>query len=83
MIKKPLDYETTRNFTVTLRAQDQGTPPLYSDAELYVEVLDADDQNPKFSHDHYTAVLPDDAQEVIYQDQGTPPLHMLLSMNHG
>ncbi|CAK1600473.1 unnamed protein product [Parnassius mnemosyne] len=63
VVKKPLDYEKVRNFTLTLRAQDAGTPPRYSDTQLTVRVLDADDQNPKFTHDHYTALVPDDVQE--------------------
>ncbi|KAJ8735160.1 hypothetical protein PYW08_014410 [Mythimna loreyi] len=63
VVKKPLDYETLSNFSVTLRAQDAGTPPLHNDTVLLVHVLDADDQNPKFSHDHYTATLPEDAKE--------------------
>lgn len=64
IVKKPLDYETLRNFTVTLRAQDSGSPPLHNDTQLHVQILDADDQNPKFTHEHYTAVLPEDAKEV-------------------
>lgn len=64
VVKKPLDYETLSNFSVTLRAQDAGSPPLHNDTVLQVQVLDADDQNPKFTHDHYTATLPDDAKEV-------------------
>ncbi|CAH1643108.1 unnamed protein product [Spodoptera littoralis] len=63
VVKKPLDYETLSNFTVTLRAQDAGTPPLHNDTVLQVQVLDADDQNPKFTYDHYTATLPEDAKE--------------------
>ncbi|XP_061708283.1 protocadherin beta-16 isoform X1 [Cydia pomonella] len=63
IVKQALDYEALSNFTVTLRAQDQGRPPLHNDTTLFVEVLDADDQNPKFTHDHYTALLPDDAVE--------------------
>ncbi|KAJ0181504.1 hypothetical protein K1T71_003589 [Dendrolimus kikuchii] len=63
VVKKPLDYETLKNFTITLRAEDQGTPPLHNDTTLEVEVLDADDQNPKFTHDHYTTVLPEDFKE--------------------
>ncbi|KAM3957112.1 LOW QUALITY PROTEIN: protocadherin Fat 4-like Cad96Ca [Aphomia sociella] len=74
MVKKPLDYETLSNFTVTLRAQDQGTPPLHNDTQLHVEVLDADDQNPKFTHDHYTAVLPDDAQEGTVLETSPGPI---------
>lgn len=64
VVKKPLDFETLSNFSVTLRAQDQGSPPLHNDTTLYVEVLDADDQNPKFNRDAYTAILPEDAKEV-------------------
>lgn len=58
VLRKPLDYETLRNFTVILRAQDQGTPPKYSDTTLRVLVEDADDQNPKFLKDSYRAELP-------------------------
>ncbi|CAH2069176.1 unnamed protein product, partial [Iphiclides podalirius] len=92
VVKKPLDYETVSNFTVRLRAQDQGTPPRYNDTELFVQVLDADDQNPKFTHDHYIAILPDDAQEgtvletlpgpvaAADQDKGIcAPLHYSLA----
>lgn len=64
VIKEALDYETLRNFTVRLRAQDGGSPPRYNDTTLTVEVLDADDQNPQFTHEHYTAVVPDNAQDV-------------------
>ncbi|KAI8430442.1 hypothetical protein MSG28_000717 [Choristoneura fumiferana] len=74
VVKQPLDYETLSNFTVILRAQDQGRPPLHNDTSLYVEVLDADDQNPKFSHDHYTALLPDDAVEGTILDTAPGPI---------
>lgn len=67
VVKKPLDFETLNNFTIVLRASDQGLPPLHNDTTLRIEVLDADDQNPRFTHDHYSATLPDDAQEVPMQ----------------
>lgn len=60
ILKKPLDYETLQNFTVKLRAQDQGTPPKFSDTFLRVVVTDADDQNPKFFRESYTGELPPD-----------------------
>lgn len=43
-----------------MRAQDQGTPPKFSDTTLHVIVEDADDQNPKFLQDSYRADLPSD-----------------------
>lgn len=60
VLRKPLDYETARNFTLTLRAQDQGDPPRHSDTTLDVIIIDADDQNPKFSRESYYAELPAD-----------------------
>lgn len=57
-LKKPLDYEQLKNFTVKLRAQDQGNPPKFSDTFLRVFITDADDQNPKFKYESYTAEFP-------------------------
>ncbi|KAL0849687.1 hypothetical protein ABMA28_011653 [Loxostege sticticalis] len=74
VVKKPLDFETLRNFTIGLRAQDQGTPPLHNDTTLAVEVLDADDQNPKFTHEHYTAILPDDVQPGTILETSPGPI---------
>lgn len=61
-MRKPLDYETVKNFTLTLRAEDQGTPPKYSDTTLDVVLIDADDQNPKFSREQYYAEWPGDGK---------------------
>jgi hypothetical protein len=44
--------------------QDQGNPPKYSDTLLYVNVIDADDQNPRFLDERYTSILPDRAPAV-------------------
>jgi Cadherin domain len=59
-LKKPLDFEQLRNFTVKLRAQDQGNPPKFSDTFLRVFIIDADDQNPRFEFESYTAEFPQD-----------------------
>lgn len=61
VLRKPLDYETLKQFDVKIRAQDHGEPPKSSDTTLTVHVVDADDQNPKFLDDRYTAILPDSA----------------------
>lgn len=55
---RPLDYESMPKFNVTLRVKDQGAHPLHSDTVLYVTVADADDQNPRFQHVSYSAILP-------------------------
>ncbi|XP_030081624.1 protocadherin gamma-B1 [Drosophila hydei] len=81
VLKKALDYEQLQNFTVKLRAQDQGTPPRHSDTLLRVVITDADDQNPKFLRESYSAELPSDGRagelrmrpeplKAIDQDEG-------------
>ncbi|CAG9859531.1 unnamed protein product [Phyllotreta striolata] len=59
VLKKPLDYESLRTFDVHIRAEDHGDPPKKNDTVLTVNVIDADDQNPKFMDDRYTSVLPE------------------------
>ncbi|XP_015587914.1 protocadherin Fat 4 [Cephus cinctus] len=58
VLRKPLDYETLSNFSVGIRAQDQGSPPQSSETTLFVNVIDADDQNPAFLNDQYRVVIP-------------------------
>ncbi|XP_076323674.1 protocadherin gamma-B2-like isoform X2 [Tachypleus tridentatus] len=62
MLKAPLDYETLPRFSVTVRAHDQGDPPRSVMTRLTVNVVDADDQNPIFLVDKYTAILPNSPQ---------------------
>ncbi|XP_030752293.1 cadherin-89D [Sitophilus oryzae] len=59
VLKKPLDYETLKMFDVQIRAQDHGDPPKTADTTLTVHVIDADDQNPRFLDDRYTAEVPE------------------------
>ncbi|KAL1455219.1 hypothetical protein WDU94_009330 [Cyamophila willieti] len=68
VLRKPLDYETLQNFTITIRAQDQGNPPKWTDTTLYVNVIDADDQNPKFYDENYSAILPENAKTGLKLD---------------
>ncbi|KYQ57714.1 Protocadherin Fat 4 [Trachymyrmex zeteki] len=58
VLRKSLDYETLTNFSVDIRAQDQGNPPRLSTTTLHVNVIDADDQNPAFLHDQYKVTVP-------------------------
>ncbi|KAG1670240.1 Protocadherin beta-11 [Nymphon striatum] len=59
VLNSSLDYETLTKFTVTIKAQDQGNPPRSAYTNLTVRVIDADDQNPLFYFDKYTAILPE------------------------
>uniref|UniRef100_A0AAG5CRA9 Cadherin domain-containing protein n=1 Tax=Anopheles atroparvus TaxID=41427 RepID=A0AAG5CRA9_ANOAO len=64
VLKKYIDYETVQNFTVKIRAQDQGKPPKYSDTYVTIRVLDSDDQNPKFARDVYYGQLSDEKGDI-------------------
>ncbi|EFN78140.1 cadherin-related tumor suppressor [Harpegnathos saltator] len=63
VLRKSLDYETLTNFSVGIRAQDQGNPPLSSTTTLYVNVIDADDQNPAFLNEQYKVIVPRHVKE--------------------
>ncbi|XP_027200741.2 protocadherin Fat 4-like Cad96Ca isoform X2 [Dermatophagoides pteronyssinus] len=52
-----LDYETLPKFWVSIRAQDQGNPPNTAITTVKIQLIDADDQNPRFEMDKYTAIL--------------------------
>lgn len=49
ILSRPLDYESLSNFNVTLRVSDHGKPPLYSDTNLHISVIDSDDLNPRLN----------------------------------
>ncbi|XP_023235071.1 cadherin-related family member 1-like [Centruroides sculpturatus] len=59
ILNASLDYESLPTFSVSIRAQDQGEPAQSAFTSVTVNVLDADDQNPKFVSDRYTASLPE------------------------
>ncbi|OTF81767.1 hypothetical protein BLA29_008564, partial [Euroglyphus maynei] len=52
-----LDYETLPEFSVSIVARDQGNPPNTATTKVNVQVIDVDDQNPRFEMDKYTATL--------------------------
>lgn len=46
---RKLDFETIQNYTLTIRAQDMGSPPTTSYATLIIKVTDINDEAPRFS----------------------------------
>ena len=58
VLARALDYEAARVLEVTIRAEDKGAPPLWSETVVRVHVEDADDQNPGFLQPRYTTELP-------------------------
>ena len=57
-IQKPLDYEQTQKFHLSVRAQDGGQPPLMNSTTVVVDVIDINDNDPEFySSPHIGTVL--------------------------
>ena len=59
-MSRALDYETVKEYILTVEARDAGTPPLSSSAVMKVLVVDANDNRPVFARNNYTAVVRED-----------------------
>ncbi|XP_078532937.1 protocadherin Fat 4 [Lissotriton helveticus] len=57
---RPLDREKIAQYTLTVRASDKGSPSLSSTAKVLVNVLDDNDNAPRFSQ-IFTATVPENA----------------------
>ncbi|XP_044594516.1 fat-like cadherin-related tumor suppressor homolog isoform X4 [Cotesia glomerata] len=58
-LAKPLDRETKEIYNLTVKAIDQGTPQLFSTANLIVTVQDINDNPPEFTSKSYFASVPE------------------------
>lgn len=58
---KPLDYETVRSFRLVIRAQDGGSPSRSNTTQLLVNVIDANDNSPRF----YTSQFQEAVLETV------------------
>nr|XP_061797028.1 protocadherin Fat 3-like isoform X3 [Nerophis lumbriciformis] len=61
IVAQSLDYETCRDYFLTVEAQDRGTPPLSAITTVNINVTDVNDNAPMFSRDLYTTVVSEDA----------------------
>uniref|UniRef100_A0A671THD5 FAT atypical cadherin 3a n=1 Tax=Sparus aurata TaxID=8175 RepID=A0A671THD5_SPAAU len=60
-VAQSLDYETCRDYFLTVEARDGGMPPLSAITTVNINVTDVNDNAPMFSSDLYTAVVSEDA----------------------
>uniref|UniRef100_A0A3P8YCB2 FAT atypical cadherin 3a n=1 Tax=Esox lucius TaxID=8010 RepID=A0A3P8YCB2_ESOLU len=60
-VSKPLDFETCKDYFLTVEARDGGTPPLSAVTTVNINLTDVNDNAPVFSRDIYTAVISEDA----------------------
>ncbi|XP_061774732.1 protocadherin Fat 3a isoform X2 [Nerophis ophidion] len=56
-----LDYETCKDYFLTVEARDGGTPPLSAITTVNVNLTDVNDNSPMFSRELYTAVVSEEA----------------------
>uniref|UniRef100_A0A8K9XRK2 FAT atypical cadherin 2 n=1 Tax=Oncorhynchus mykiss TaxID=8022 RepID=A0A8K9XRK2_ONCMY len=70
-----LDYEKTKHFQLKIKAIDNGTNPLSSDAYVIVNVTDVNDNPPNFSKTHYQATLDEMAKcgHIVIKIQASDP----------
>uniref|UniRef100_A0A672SN54 Cadherin domain-containing protein n=1 Tax=Sinocyclocheilus grahami TaxID=75366 RepID=A0A672SN54_SINGR len=61
ILHKPLDREVTKNLKLELTAFDGGRPPKSGSIEIFIDVLDINDNVPVFTKDAYTVTLNENA----------------------
>lgn len=80
LVAQPLDYETCRDYFLTVEARDGGMPPLSAITTLNINLTDVNDNAPMFSRDLYTIVVSEDAtigESVVQVGSCSPvPVYM-------
>lgn len=61
LVVQSLDYESCRDYFLTVEARDGGTPPLSAVTTVNVNITDVNDNAPLFSCRLYAAVVSEDA----------------------
>ncbi|NWI22251.1 CADN protein, partial [Sula dactylatra] len=61
LVAEPLDYETTKNFLLRVRAQNVAAVPLAAFATVYINVTDVNDNVPFFTSSIYEASVTEGA----------------------
>ncbi|XP_053502499.1 protocadherin Fat 3a [Ictalurus furcatus] len=60
-VSHPLDFETCKDYFLTVEARDGGTPPLTAVAMVNINLTDVNDNAPMFGRDVYSAIIREDA----------------------
>ncbi|CAF92949.1 unnamed protein product, partial [Tetraodon nigroviridis] len=79
LVSQSLDYETCRDYFLTVEARDGGTPPLSAITTVNVNVTDVNDNAPVFGCQLYAAVVSEGAAtgssviQVVAEDADSKP----------
>ncbi|XP_008304405.1 protocadherin Fat 2 [Stegastes partitus] len=73
--KQVLDYEKKKHFNLKIKAVDNGTVPLSSEALIFVNVTDVNDNPPDFDSSQYQAKLDEMAKcgHIVIKIQASDP----------
>ncbi|XP_056625257.1 putative protocadherin beta-18 isoform X15 [Triplophysa dalaica] len=63
ILQKPLDREKQENMSLVLTAMDGGEPPKSGTVQIYVTVLDANDNAPVFTKPMYRAIISENSEK--------------------
>ncbi|KAL1007130.1 hypothetical protein UPYG_G00082410 [Umbra pygmaea] len=69
LVAEPLDYETTRNFILRVRAQNVAAVPLAAFSTVYVNITDVNDNVPFFTSSIYEASVTEGAEAGTFVTQ--------------
>ncbi|XP_069477477.1 neural-cadherin-like [Ambystoma mexicanum] len=73
LVAEPLDFETTKFFTLRVRAQNVASVPLASFTTVYINITDVNDNVPFFTSSTYEVTTPEGAET------GTPVAQVLAT----
>ncbi|XP_030632872.1 protocadherin Fat 3a isoform X2 [Chanos chanos] len=60
-VSRPLDFESCKDYFLTVEARDGGTPPLSAVTMVNINLTDVNDNAPMFSRDTYSTSISEDA----------------------
>ena len=64
-----LDYETTQQYSVVVIGKDVDNECHKSRALIQIDVIDVNDNSPKFGQNEYTASIPENAQKGAHVEK--------------
>ncbi|XP_057586594.1 protocadherin Fat 2 isoform X2 [Hippopotamus amphibius kiboko] len=77
-VAKALDWEQTSSYSLRLRATDSGQPPLHEDTDIAIQVVDVNDNAPRFFQLNYSISVQENSPigskvlQLILSDPDSP-----------
>lgn len=62
-LRSPVDFEKEKSLVVKVRATDSGSPPLSTETTITIEIMDENDNLPRFEKEKYEMNVNEDEKE--------------------